>query len=112
MPEDNKISELPEISKEDLAITEREVTAPARKLYPKEEANLGLATTGQIIDELRARCEINGTIHYRTVDEIDEIRDSELEQARKSKVLLARAKPLLDELRKAGEKDPHKRGHY
>ena len=33
------------------------------------EPYLGLATTGQIIDELRARCEINGTLDYKTVDE-------------------------------------------
>ena len=34
---------------------------------PIMTANLGLATTGQLIDELRARCEVNGTIHYKTV---------------------------------------------
>lgn len=27
---------------------------------------LGNATTGELIDELRARCEINGTINYST----------------------------------------------
>lgn len=30
---------------------------------------LGNATTEQLIDELKARCEINGTLNYRTVDE-------------------------------------------
>ena len=30
---------------------------------------LGNATTGQLIDELRARCEVNGTLDYRTVDD-------------------------------------------
>lgn len=29
---------------------------------------LGNATTAQLIDELRCRCEVNGTINYRTVD--------------------------------------------
>lgn len=33
------------------------------------EPYLGLATTAQLIDELRARCEINGTLDYRTADE-------------------------------------------
>lgn len=36
------------------------------------EPNLGLATTGQLLDELRARFEIvgadHGGLHYRTVD--------------------------------------------
>jgi hypothetical protein len=31
------------------------------------EPNLGLATTAQLIDELRARAEVNGTINYRSV---------------------------------------------
>ena len=30
---------------------------------------LGNATTAELIDELRARCEINGTLHYKTVGE-------------------------------------------
>ena len=30
---------------------------------------LGNATTAELIDELRARCEVNGTLNYRTVDE-------------------------------------------
>lgn len=30
---------------------------------------LGLATTAQLIEELRARCESNGTLDYRTADE-------------------------------------------
>lgn len=29
---------------------------------------LGNATTEELIDELRARCEINGTLNYKTVD--------------------------------------------
>lgn len=29
---------------------------------------LGNATTAELIDELRARCEVNGTLSYRTVD--------------------------------------------
>ena len=28
---------------------------------------LGNATTGELIDEIRARCEVNGTLSYRTV---------------------------------------------
>ena len=32
------------------------------------EPLLGLATTAQLIDELRARAEINGYLNYRTVD--------------------------------------------
>lgn len=36
----------------------------------KEECkpNLGCATTAQLIDELRARCEVDGTLDYKTVD--------------------------------------------
>uniref|UniRef100_A0A6M3JR52 Uncharacterized protein n=1 Tax=viral metagenome TaxID=1070528 RepID=A0A6M3JR52_9ZZZZ len=30
---------------------------------------LGNATTEELIDELRARCEINGTLSYKTVGE-------------------------------------------
>lgn len=37
----------------------------------KEQPNLGLATTGQLLDELRARAEINGTIKYKTVESED-----------------------------------------
>lgn len=33
-----------------------------------EKANLGLATTGDLLDELRARAEISGAVNYRTVD--------------------------------------------
>ena len=33
-----------------------------------DEPRLGLATTGQLIDELRARCEVDGTINYKTVE--------------------------------------------
>lgn len=29
---------------------------------------LGNATTAELIDELRIRCELNGTLEYRTVD--------------------------------------------
>lgn len=29
---------------------------------------LGCATTGQLLEELKARCEVDGTINYRTVD--------------------------------------------
>ena len=35
---------------------------------PEPEPNLGCATTGQLLDELRARCEVNGTMNYRTVE--------------------------------------------
>ena len=31
--------------------------------------NLGCATTGELIDEIRARVELNDTINYRTIDE-------------------------------------------
>lgn len=31
--------------------------------------HLGCATTGDLIDEIRARCEVNGTIGYRTIDD-------------------------------------------
>ena len=38
------------------------------ELRAKEELpNLGLATTGELLDELRARCEVNGTINYKSV---------------------------------------------
>jgi len=30
---------------------------------------LGNATTSELLDELRARCEINGTLHYKTTGE-------------------------------------------
>ena len=33
-----------------------------------DRPNLGCATTGELIDELRARVEINGTVDYRTID--------------------------------------------
>jgi len=29
---------------------------------------LGNATTAELLDELRARCELNGTLGYKTVD--------------------------------------------
>lgn len=31
------------------------------------KARLGYATTAQLLDEIRARCEVNGTIDYSTV---------------------------------------------
>ena len=31
---------------------------------------LGNATTAELIDELRTRCELNGTLSYRTVDAV------------------------------------------
>ena len=34
----------------------------------REEANLGLATTGELLAELTARSEIHGWASYRTVD--------------------------------------------
>jgi hypothetical protein len=40
------------------------------------QANLGLATTGELLAELTARCETNGTIHYRTVDGFDHLRSN------------------------------------
>lgn len=33
-----------------------------------ETALLGLATTGELLDEIRARIEVSGEIDYRTVD--------------------------------------------
>jgi hypothetical protein len=33
-----------------------------------EQANLGIATTGELLAELKARAEIDGSIGYRTVD--------------------------------------------
>lgn len=39
-----------------------------RQVPVEGSPNLGLATTGQLLDELRARAAINGTLHYRTVD--------------------------------------------
>lgn len=40
--------------------------------------NLGLATTGQLLDELHARCEINGTLNYSTVGVPNEERPTPL----------------------------------
>ncbi len=31
---------------------------------------LGNATTAELLDEIRARCEMNGTLDYRTVDKV------------------------------------------
>lgn len=33
-----------------------------------EKANLDLVTTKELIEEIQARCELNGTINYKTVD--------------------------------------------
>lgn len=42
----------------------------AIKLREEElkKPKLGLATTGQLLDELRARIEVDGKLDYRTVD--------------------------------------------
>lgn len=37
-------------------------------IHDKAEPNLGLATTAQLLNELRARAEIGGYANYRTVD--------------------------------------------
>lgn len=47
-----------------LFVTERWPSGEPKK---REEPLLGLATTAELLNELRARCEINGTINYRTV---------------------------------------------
>ena len=31
------------------------------------EPRLGLATTGEMLEELKVRCEVDGTINYKTV---------------------------------------------
>jgi hypothetical protein len=33
------------------------------------EPYLGLATTKELLEEIKVRCEINGTLDYKTVDE-------------------------------------------
>jgi hypothetical protein len=33
------------------------------------EPSLGLATTRELLEEIKVRCEINGTLEYKTVDE-------------------------------------------
>jgi hypothetical protein len=40
------------------------------KVEPKatESPLLGLATTGQLLDELKARAELGGYVNYRTID--------------------------------------------
>jgi len=35
--------------------------------WVKERPRLGLATTGELLSELKARCEVNGTIDHKTV---------------------------------------------
>ena len=34
----------------------------------EEKANLGLATTRELLDEIKARIEMDGQLDYRTVD--------------------------------------------
>lgn len=52
----------------DLATVFAEILDVAKREAEYKHANLGLATTRQLLDELRARAEVNGTINYRTVD--------------------------------------------
>ncbi len=33
------------------------------------EPYLGMATTAELLEEIKVRCEINGTLNYKTVDE-------------------------------------------
>lgn len=47
------------------AITQANTTIPAPEVA---KPNLGCATTAELLDELLARSEVNGTIDYRTVD--------------------------------------------
>ena len=58
-PETEKITMIPELA-EAFAVILNEVWG---------QPWLGNATTAQLIDELRARCEINGTLDYKTVGE-------------------------------------------
>jgi hypothetical protein len=42
---------------------------PVNCPYPKSmEPQLGCATTGQLLDELKARIEVSGLLEYRTID--------------------------------------------
>lgn len=34
----------------------------------KKEPRLGCATTAELIDEIRTRCDVDGTLGYRTID--------------------------------------------
>jgi len=57
-PETEKITMIPELA-EAFAIILDDVWS---------KAWLGNATTAELLDEVRTRCEINGTLDYRTVD--------------------------------------------
>lgn len=60
--------------------------------------NLGLATTEQLLDELRARAAINGTLHYRTVD-LDKDSGGVAEQPQEIRV--NKATSLLEDVQEA-----------
>ena len=51
-------------------LQDRAVTLAFARLLDEvwDQPWLGNATTGQLIDELRARCEFHKTLNYRTVD--------------------------------------------
>jgi len=57
-PETEKITMIPELAEAFAVILDDVWSKPW----------LGNATTSQLIDELRTRCEMNGTLDYRTVD--------------------------------------------
>lgn len=59
-PETEKLTMIPELTEAFAAILNDVWSKPW----------LGNATTAELIDELRARCEVNGTLQYRTVDEV------------------------------------------
>ena len=48
--------------------TEETVTITKVIVETQDQPLLGLATTAQLIDELRARIELNGTLDYKTID--------------------------------------------
>ena len=51
----------------EVVMDERLATAFAYILdHEWSKANLGNATTGELLNELRARCEVNGTLNYKT----------------------------------------------
>ena len=56
-PETEKIDVIPELAEAFAVILDEVWSKPW----------LGNATTAQLIDELRARCEMNGTLSYKTV---------------------------------------------
>ena len=58
MPETEKITMIPELAEAFAVILEDIWSKPW----------LGNATTAELIDELKTRCEMNGTLNYRTVD--------------------------------------------